>query len=82
MADASEARKLKKITVTYEDTTRGGTPVIKTKDFQGYVKYNMDKEIETWRYDTGFVITNRTNLAVVGDGTPIATDEQMQLNSD
>ena len=65
MADAIEARKLKKITVTYEDTTRGGVPVVRTKDFQGYLKYNMDKEIETWRHDTGVVITNRTNLTVV-----------------
>lgn len=81
MADASVPRKLKKITVTYEDTTKGGVPIVRTKDFQGYLKYNIDKDIEDWRYSTGFVITNRTALEVVGDGTPLATDEQMELRA-
>ena len=77
--NAEQEKMLKQITITYEDTTRGGSPVEKTKKFTGYQKRNIDNDIENWRLDNGFVITNRTNLAIEGDGTPLATEEQLRI---
>ena len=77
--DAEDRKKLKQITITYEDTTRGGTPVERTQKFTGYQKRNIDNDIENWRLNNGFTITNRTNLAIEGDGTPLATEEQLEI---
>ena len=77
--NAEQEKMLKQITITYEDTTRGGSLVEKTKKFTGYQKRNIDNDIENWRLDNGFVITNRTNLAIEGDGTPLATEEQLRI---